>query len=221
MKPQVTRAADGGKVLSFAGSKLALSIVGPPDNPIPQPYMRLMLLAVAMHPAPKRILLLGLGGGVQARWLLQHTTADIEAVEMSEGVYELARTEMGLERHGRLAVVIDDALNWLDERPDHNADLVLVDLFDERGMASVVRSMYFWQSLEKHLAPDAIVVANLMGDTHLVTKTMAETLGAPVTNVASPDGNVVAFSGENRADIGAWRERRDEIEARTGLSFAV
>lgn len=73
-------------------------------------YLRAMLVGLVFVPDPRRILVLGLGGGSLVRFLLQHyPQAHIDAVESRAALVEVARTYFGLPEQPALRVRIADA----------------------------------------------------------------------------------------------------------------
>ncbi|HER20367.1 MAG TPA: hypothetical protein ENO14_04895 [Chromatiales bacterium] len=122
-------------------------------------YYRGLTLPLALHPAPKRIGLFGLGGGVLAKFLLEHTESSIHAIDLRPALAGLAQRHFGLELgHPRLDLQFDDVCDdrW---RPPRSLDVALLDLFDEEGMvrlpdASIAR-------MADALRPGGILAANL------------------------------------------------------------
>ena len=109
-------------------------------------YTQAMMLALAYHPAPKRILLLGLGGGSQARYLLKYfPDCHIDAVEISPVVSELAQRFFYLPESERLNIHHMDGAKFLQTESEQKYDLILVDAFSRDGP---VESMFKPETLE-------------------------------------------------------------------------
>ncbi|MDH5184635.1 MAG: fused MFS/spermidine synthase [Gammaproteobacteria bacterium] len=97
-------------------------------------YTQAMMLALAYQPAPRRVLLLGLGGGSQARFLLKYfPDCHIDAVEISPSVSELARRFFYLEDSERLCIHHMDGAEYLRTHSEQTYDLILVDAFTRDG----------------------------------------------------------------------------------------
>lgn len=129
--------AQGGEVALHFGNHTAQSAWRPeaPER-LSFAYYRAMTLPLALQPNPARIGLLGLGGGVMARFLLEHTESSIHAVDLREVLGELAARHFALDRnHPRLAIDFADICqpDWQPPWPG-KVDTLLIDLFDQDGM---------------------------------------------------------------------------------------
>jgi len=103
-------------------------------------YYRALVTALILHPAPQRLDLFGLGGGVLARFLLEYSDLEIQAHDYRPALRELARDHFGLDvDHPQLTLHFADitAGDWEMPAPGTQTDLMLMDLFDEQGMAPV------------------------------------------------------------------------------------
>lgn len=129
------------------------------------PYTRAMMSFLLLLPdVPSRVLLLGLGGGSIAKFLLRHFPAcTIDAVEYSAEVARTAERFFALPRtDGRLRVHIGDATDFLDRRPQSLPyDAVLVDLFDAAGAAGCVAEERFVDQCRSALSSEGVLAMNL------------------------------------------------------------
>ena len=125
-------------------------------------YMRMMLLTLLWKPKPKRALILGLGGGAQARALLTaFPKLELDAVELRPAVVEAAYQALKLRPDPRLQVHIMDAFDFV-RNPDHpRYDLIMLDLYDRHGMAPILAEAEFMQHCARLLAPRGALAANL------------------------------------------------------------
>jgi len=117
-------------------------------------YERMMLVAFGLARAPRRALLLGLGGGAMARHLaayLPECTPTI--VERESVVRELARRHFRFE--GK--VMLRDARRVVAER-SAAYDVLLVDLYDADGAARL--GAQFWRDCAGSLAPGGALAIN-------------------------------------------------------------
>jgi spermidine synthase len=128
-------------------------------------YLRSMLIPLLFVPRPRRILLLGLGGGTLARFLLHHfPEAEIEAVELRADVVEIAKGYFKLEMPPSLRIHVMDAHHYLESQVAGASpafDLILVDVFDAEGPSVVLDDPEFFSRLSGMLAPRGGVAVNL------------------------------------------------------------
>src|SRR3569623_1391487 len=77
-------------------------------------YTQAMMSCLLFQPDPKRVLLIGLGGGSLAKFLLHHfPRCKIDAVERRAAVVKLAHGYFQLPETPRLRVTVDDACEHL------------------------------------------------------------------------------------------------------------
>ena len=125
-------------------------------------YMRIMLLTLLWKPKPKRALILGLGGGAQARALLaRFPTLELDAVELRPAVVEAAYQTLNLTQDARLNVHIMDALDFVRTAPSSAYDLIFVDLFDQHGMVPIMGEPELMQHCQRILSARGALTANL------------------------------------------------------------
>ena len=127
-------------------------------------YTRLMMGFLLFRPAPRRIAMIGLGGGALARYCAAKLPdADFTAVEVSTEVIAL-RTGCGVPLDGpRFHVLREDGAAFV-RRDGDPLDVLLVDGFDGRGQPEELCSPAFYDACRDRLAPDGVLVANLHVD---------------------------------------------------------
>lgn len=124
-------------------------------------YTRAMLLFALFHPRPRRILLLGLGGGSLAKFCHRHFPgADITAVELDARVIAL-RGQFGLPDDGpNFRVVHGDAIAYLAALPEP-VDVILADAYAPGGMPPAFGSDQFYADCRRALRDGGVLAANL------------------------------------------------------------
>jgi spermidine synthase len=129
------------------------------------PYVRAMLAVLLFTEPPRRVLLLGLGGGSLGKFLLrQYPSSLIDAVESREVVVSLARRFFGLPDDPRLTIHVVDGHDFLSRESGGRSgayDHVFVDIFDHRGLAAALGDSDFFTALRGLLAADGAVAVNL------------------------------------------------------------
>lgn len=124
-------------------------------------YTRTMLAALLLRPAPRRIGMVGLGGGSQAKFCYRHLPgARIEVVENNPGVIALRREFAIPDDDERLQVHLGDGAEFLRSRRECY-DLLLVDGYDEHGIPAALSTQAFYDDCRDALAPGGVMSVNL------------------------------------------------------------
>ena len=151
-------------------------------------YTRAMLASLVFAPKPKRILLIGLGGGSLVKFLLNHLPdCEIDAIELRNAVYQTARDFFQLPDDLRLSVHIDDIRHHLQCITDSHAghyDLILVDAFVNDGISESVIDNPFFKSIYEILKPKGILSMNLWHDDLYVYEETIAAINATFGNSA-------------------------------------
>lgn len=123
-------------------------------------YTRAMLLALALQPDPRRVLLLGLGAGALVQALLKASPGSrLLAVELRAAVVELARRWFFLPEDRRLGVRIDDAEHYVRDTSGE-CDLLFTDLYHAEGMQECQARADYLAACRSRLAPGGLLVCN-------------------------------------------------------------
>jgi len=125
-------------------------------------YTRKMMAFLLFHPNPKRILLIGLGGGSLAKFCHKHLPrARITAIEIDPTVIAMSG-QFGVAADERLAIVEADAADYLPAA-QADTDVLLLDGFDRDGIAPSLSDPAFFDAARRRLRPNGLLVANLAG----------------------------------------------------------
>jgi spermidine synthase len=159
-----------------------------------------MLIAdpTELVPRPKRILMIGLGGGSLAKYCYRHLpAASIVVVEPNAEVIAL-RGEFHIPPDDdRFSVVQADGAEFMS-RTAEAFDVVLIDAFDTHGIARTLESEAFYASLARRLAPHGSMVMNFWGDVQRLaahTRFAQALLDTPLVLVpVEYDSNVLLFA---------------------------
>lgn len=191
-------------------------------------YTRCMLAALLFQPQPHRILLIGLGGGSLARFLLRRLpAAQIDCVETRAGVVELAWRYFALPETPRLALHLDDGAAFLRAAPDAGFDLILVDAFDSSGVHPSVCSERFFADCRRTLADAGVLSINLWitpgSGSRDILKLMQTGFGKPILRLpVEQRANLIALApvrSVSRRELKALRDPTRDLAARYGLDF--
>ena len=124
-------------------------------------YTRLMMGVLLFQPQPKRILMVGLGGGSLAKFCYKHLPeAHITVVEINPHVIALRQSFLIPDDDARFQVVQMDAAHFVAQT-EQNFDVVFVDGFDQHGMPEQLCSPQFYSDCHRVLSVGGVAVANL------------------------------------------------------------
>lgn len=125
---------------------------------------RAYILAAA-HPAPKRVLVVGLSTGAWARVVLGFPGVEsMDIVEINPGYIELIRQYPEVSpvlSDQRVKIHIDDGRRWLKRHPAEQYDLIVQNTtFHWRSNITNLVSLEYFSELKSHLRPGGIAAIN-------------------------------------------------------------
>lgn len=127
-------------------------------------YTRTMMGFLLFAPQPRRIAMIGLGGGSLAKFCHHHLPeAHIKVVEINPHVLELRRVFHVPDDDERFSVMLGDGAVLVQQEPD-SCDVLLVDGFDPYGLPDELSSQDFYDSCRAMLHEGGLMVANLHRD---------------------------------------------------------
>ncbi len=174
-------------------------------------YTRTMLAALWLQPAPKRIGIIGLGGGAQAKFCYRHLPqARIEVVEAEASVLALRREFRIPDDDARLQVEHGDGAAWLRGRRGQ-FDLLLVDAYDIEGIPDALVSQAFYDDCQQSLTADGVMASNLYDtDVRQHCRRLRRSFDSRVVRLEEPR--------ESNAVVIAWNGRPQPVGADAALS---
>lgn len=134
-------------------------------------YTRMMLGgALYLNPDPRRILIVGLGGGTLPTALAQLLPeARIDVVEIDPAVTRVARRYFGFRDGPRLQVIEDDGRRYVKRaaRAGDRYDLIMLDAFDHQYIPEHLLTREYLSEVKSLLAPEGVLVANTFSSSRL------------------------------------------------------
>jgi len=146
---QFNRAVTQSRMLTWWPSRL---LVG---------YTRTMMAALLWQPNPRRIGMIGLGGGSQAKFIhrcLPDTR--LEVVENNAAVIALRETFRLPEDGPRLAVIHGDGAQFVQGRAGC-FDILLVDAYDVTGIPKALSTQRYYDACRDALGEGGVMASNL------------------------------------------------------------
>jgi len=124
-------------------------------------FVHVLESAVPAQPSAKNALLIGLGIGSAAPYLIERGI-EVDVVELDPGVVELARKHFGFQTNGQ--VFIQDARTLL-RTLDTQYDIIIHDTFTGGATPEHLLSLEVMRLLRARLRPKGLLVLNLVGAT--------------------------------------------------------
>jgi len=159
-------------------------------------YTRTMLAALWLHPRPRRIGIIGLGGGAQAKFCHRHLPlARIDVAESDADVIALRGEFRIPDDDARLRVECVDGARWLR---GHRGcfDLLLLDAYDAQGIPAALSTQAFYDDCRAALGADGVMASNLYDtDTRAHLTRLRRSFDGRVLKLDEPDmSNKVAIA---------------------------
>ena len=123
------------------------------------------LVLSAVHPAPKRILMVGLSSGSWAQVFANHPQVEsLDIVEINPGYLQLIPqypVVRSLLQNPKVHIYIDDGRRWLVAHPDTHYDAIICNsTYFWRDHASGLLSVEFFNLAHQHMNPGGIYYFN-------------------------------------------------------------
>ena len=173
------------------------------------------------------VLMIGLGGGSVAKYV-HHYLPQIKTrvVEINEQIIRIARSHFYLpEDDERLQVIAGDGVAFLQEHMQ-TADVLLLDVFDSKGVPTDMYNQAFFDSCAESLKLDGMMAVNLWGsdrnfDIYLQRIEQSFSQRVLVLRTGKP-GNIVVFGFKRAPADLRWaslRQRAKELETQHKIEF--
>ncbi len=132
------------------------------------PYAHGMFASYLYQPQPRRVLIVGLGGGAMVRFLAHHEPqVQVDAVEIDPVVVKLAGQFFDVRSGGNVRIHTADAVKFVESTTDR-FDLILMDAFlrpsgdtDAVGVPTRLKTLDFLGRLKQALNPGGVVAFNV------------------------------------------------------------
>lgn len=201
------------------------------DDPaaLPIAYTRYMAGALLLNPRPRRVLLIGLGGGALVRFV-QHCApqCEIDAVEARADVLHVAQEFFSVRPSTTLRLWHQDGADFVRQQmvTDTHYDIIFMDAFNHRGLAAPARDARVYAACGALTRTRGMLVSNLWASApkeFRYCRGLAERyFPGRITAIPVPQrGNVVVLAQHDHAVVSHTQleSRAAAIKEATGVSL--
>ena len=189
-------------------------------------YTQKMMAFLLFQPRPKRIVLIGLGGGSLIKFCYRRMPGiQLTAIELDPEVIAFREAFLVPPDDERLQILQADGAEYI-ENAEKGIDVLLVDAFDRTGFAPCLANREFFDNAYAKLSGNGVLVINLAGEKESYAGLIGEAMHVfddQVIVISVPDdGNHVLYAFKERYFEPRWRWLHNyakELRAKFGLDF--
>jgi spermidine synthase len=194
-------------------------------------YTRKMMGFLLFCPEPRRVLMIGLGGGSLVKFCNRHLpSTHVTAIEIDANVIAL-REHFKIPTDGKdLRVIHGDGARHVADLIDATEfpDVLLVDAYDRNGISPSIAEYEFLEHSRRILGNGGVFVMNLAAHesaSSMQVERIRHVFGDPVIPVTVGwGGNMVVFAGSalrDRQRLAAAPANARRVQKTLGLDFQV
>lgn len=189
-------------------------------------YTRSMIAALALHPAPKKVLLVGLGGAALPKFIqTRFPDVRLDIVELDPDVLKVANEYFLFKPAANTRVFIMDGRLYLKRTRDQY-DVILLDAYAGDRIPFHLTTEEFLRLLKTRLRPGGVVATNLWETAlsrfyYAELKTYQENFPQTYLFKAGDSGNVIVFGAlnEKKVERADWVQRASVLATSEALGF--
>lgn len=188
------------------------------------PYQKLMVAAALLAQGPKKICIVGLGGGNLSTQLRRcYPKALIDHWEINERMLDYAKRFFDFRTDNKMRFFWGDAIaHFLTQKSDQcqNYDLIVLDAFDGHQPLAHALSQDFGYALKRQLSPQGIVLINSISSSQIEQKlyqNIFDVIGTAFSGRAF-ERNYVRWAGYCNPQMPTQKEAQDVVRE-LGLQF--
>lgn len=164
---------DGQRCMSFSqrdqSARQTCKSLSDPDEFV-FTYTKMMMGALYLNPNPRKILIIGLGGGVLPSALAGiYPDAAIDIAEIDPAVVKVAQRFFGFNPSAKMRVIEEDGRVFAKRAAQSEAryDLIMLDAFDHQYIPEHLLTQEFLLEIKKLLTADGVLAANTFSTSRL------------------------------------------------------
>jgi spermidine synthase len=154
--------ANGLRTLQFerGGARQTVVRIGDPAH-LELPYAPVALTGLSVCEAPRRVLIVGLGGGTLPMFIRHYyPEAVIDGVDINPDVVDAARRFLGFREDARMRGIVADGRKFIEETREPY-DIIFLDAFGADSVPAPLSTVEFLRSVRKALKPSGVAVGNI------------------------------------------------------------
>ena len=146
---------------------------------------KLMISALLLQPTPKRILMIGLGGCAVSNFLsFLYPQVIIDVVEIDQKVIDISKNFFFLNETSNYKVHNDDGRRFIRKMSDEKTyDLIYLDAFKSGSIPFHLKTIQFYEDVNRVLSPGGVVGSNLYGKSNLLKPNDWKTFSAKFNRI--------------------------------------
>lgn len=140
------------------------------DNKLVFDYTKYIMSAFVFQPKPKRVLIIGLGGGTLSNTLLKlYPNIEIDNVEIDPAVVQVAIEYFKFVQTDKVKSYIKDGRIFIKRalRKEQRYDAIILDAFNGEYIPEHLMSAEFLQETQQLLSDSGIIIANTFSSSAL------------------------------------------------------
>ncbi|MCY1015018.1 spermidine synthase [Pyxidicoccus sp. MSG2] len=224
----VTQDGAGRRYLQFEWDGPYQSVVGQGfPLRLELPYTQAVVAGLAFVEAPRRILVVGVGGGAIPMFLRAVLPkAHIDAVESDAGMLDVARRYFGFREDSALQSHVADGRRFI-ETPGPLYDVIILDAYGPRGIPGPLATRQFLLATRARLAPGGAVVSNVVRTPNPFFHAMVRTWHASFAQLHAFDVEetanciLVALAHPEKLARGMVKARAERLTRSRGIPFSL
>lgn len=191
-------------------------------NSLDLDYSRTMMAGFLVNPAPKRFMMMGLGGGQISNYLFERfPELEIDAVDIDPEVVRLAHKYFDVPKHPRYRTHVGDGRLFI-ENASEPWDLIMLDAFRGVFVPFHLKTREAYAACLAKLNPGGVVVANLHNLTRMYPhdrETLADVFPHCYSFV-SESGNQTTFVASGSSErVGTYAIRENARKVADRFDF--
>ena len=148
------------KSLYFGGDAVQSSMRTDDPDFLDLEYTRMMMGFLLFNATPRRIAMIGLGGGSLAKFCHKHLLSEIQIAEINASVVQLRDSFAIPKDSHRFSILLADGSDFIYQNRDF--DVILVDGYDREGLPDALCTSSFYRNCYRALGPGGVAVFNLV-----------------------------------------------------------